>query len=67
MSDVAGYVVIEYNQASGQPSLARFEDLHDNLEDAQSALSTQIEGTRLTGRKETYAIGTVYIEEPSDD
>lgn len=59
-----GYVVIEYNQASGQPSIA-FEApyMFDDEEDAATKAGELAAQTLLVGRRERYVIGTIHIEE----
>lgn len=59
-----GYVVIEYNQASHQPSIA-FEApyMFDDVEDAQVKAVELTQRTQAVGRRERYAIGTIHIEE----
>ena len=57
-----GYVVVEFNQASGQPSIPMVAGIED-LEDARIT-KLYCEGvTRKTGRGERYAIATVTIED----
>lgn len=64
MSDIAGYVVIEYNQASHQPSLAwKAPHLYDDADDAAEKAADLQSETNSVGRRERYAIGTVYIED----
>jgi hypothetical protein len=62
MSNTIGYVVIEFNQVSGQPDLAT-DELHENADDAGAKAEEFTAENRALGRRETYAIGTVYIEE----
>jgi len=62
MSDIAGYVVIEFNQASGRPELAT-DELHETSDSAAEKAHEFTAENRALGRRETYAIGTVYIEE----
>ena len=59
-----GYVVIEYNQASGQPSIA-FEApyMFDDVNDAEVKAVELTQLTQSVGRRERYAIGTIHIEE----
>lgn len=59
-----GYVVIEYNQASGQPSIA-FEApyMFDDAEDAEARAVELRHLTLSVGRRERYEIGTIHIEE----
>ena len=62
MSDIAGYVVIEYNQASGMPGLAD-DTVYDDAEEAAAQADEYAASNRVVGRRETFAIGTIYIEE----
>ena len=56
-----GYVVIEFNQASGRPSIPMVAGIED-LEDAKIT-KLYCEGvTRKAGRGERYAIATVTVE-----
>lgn len=62
MSELVGYVVIEYNQASGHPSIPMAAEI-ESIEDA-TVTKLYYEGVaRKTGRRERYAIGTVTIED----
>lgn len=56
-----GYVVIEFNQASGEPSTDG--DFFDSHEEASEVMGVYQRRDNATGRKERYAIGTVTIEE----
>lgn len=60
MSDI-GYVVIEFNQAGGSPSIP--SDIFDTREDAEDVMEQHREETAKVGRRERYAVATVYIEE----
>ena len=62
MSKRIGYVVIEFNQASGQPDLAT-DDLHSTEDEAAGYVGEFTAEARHIGRREKYAVGTVYIEE----
>jgi hypothetical protein len=64
MSAELGYVVIEFNQASRQPFVR--EDVWHDIEDAKDIVEQAREETRKIGRRERYAIGTVYIEEEDE-
>lgn len=57
-----GYVVVEFNQASGQPDLASPYLLRDKSE-AEEEVAAYRETTRKHGRRERYAVGTVTIDE----
>ena|GEM_PF-6075275 len=61
MSERVGYVVIEYNQASHQPSVS--SDIYQDVEEAFDDLGRQADVTSQSGRREGYAIGTIYIDE----
>jgi hypothetical protein len=65
MSDI-GYVVIEYNQASGQPELGAFPFLSDNREEVQERMELLQRENRAAGRRERYAIGTIYVEDEGE-
>jgi len=57
-----GFVVVEYNQASGQPDLRRVGvELHFNLVDAEAEREHLRSNTAFVGRRETYAIAEVVI------
>lgn len=62
MSEEVGYVVIEFNQASHEPAVLHGDVWLDKA-DAQWQLNAAQKVTREVGRRERYAIGTVYIEE----
>jgi hypothetical protein len=59
MSDLVGYVVIEYNQASHQPKVS--SDIYDDIEEAFDDLGRQSDATAQVGRREGYALGTIII------
>jgi len=61
MSDTVGYVVIEYNQASGQPRVS--SDIYDDIEEAFDDLGRQADATAQVRRREGYAIGTLIVAE----
>jgi hypothetical protein len=61
MSEIVGYVVVEYNQASGQP-LVR-EDVWHDRDDAVDVMEQAREENRKIGRRERYAVGTITIED----
>lgn len=64
-ADELGHVVVVYNQVSKQPDLYSV-GLHD-LEEATELLEEVRKHTRDAGRRETYAIGTVYINDTAED
>ena len=60
MSSV-GYVVVEFNQASGQPTIdGYFSDDRDDIEDV---VEQRRQMAFTIGRRERYAVGTVTVEE----
>jgi hypothetical protein len=63
MSDI-GYIVVEFNQASGQPAI--WGDMYDDREDVADLAQQCRDETAGTGRKERYAVGTVTIDEDED-
>lgn len=66
MSDVLGYVVVEWNQASHQPDLG-FAVLHDDLEWACEERQRQHDDNRSRGRRERYTVHAVMAEEIEED
>ena len=62
MNDHVGYVVIEFNQAGGQPELAT-DALYDTSDEAADKAVEFTTENRALGRRERYSIGTVSIEE----
>lgn len=62
MSEEVGSILIEFNQASGQPSIPMAAEIETREEAAVTKL--YYEGVaRKSGRRERYAIATVYIDE----
>ena len=61
MEREVGYVVVEFNQASGQPSTDG--NWYDALDDAEEAVDNHRAATAAVGRRERFAVGTVTIEE----
>lgn len=62
MSRPLGYVVVEYNQASGQPDIDSanpyiFQEEHE----AEAAALRSEQATRLLGRRERYAVAELYL------
>lgn len=57
-----GYVVIEFNQASGQPE-ALGGDVFYSRDVAEDVAEQCREEAARVGRRERYAVGTVTIEE----
>jgi hypothetical protein len=55
-----GYVVVTFNQASGQPGLPVAADLHSQLEDAVSARDWERAETARVGRRETHVVAEVF-------
>lgn len=61
----SGYVVVEFNQASGRPELAS-TDVHDDVGDANDQATAARERTAAVGRKERYAVAALtLLEEPT--
>jgi hypothetical protein len=56
-----GYIVVEFNQASGQPAI--WGDMYEDREDVADLAQQCRDETAETGRRERYAVGTVTIEE----
>jgi hypothetical protein len=55
-----GYVVIEWNQASGQPSIAyNAPDMYDDREDAEQVANRLRTDTARIGRRERYTVAEV--------
>lgn len=57
------YVILEWNQASGQPELPYFGRLHDQLADAIDEAEDLEAKARERGRRESY---TVHEVDPTD-
>ena len=60
------YVVLEFNQASGQPRLA-FDDVYDSFSDAVQDAQALLAETQKAGRRERYAVASLDFEWRSDD
>ena len=60
-----GYVVVEYNQASGWPGLPLGATLHDDLADACFERDVLADQARERGRRERYAV--CEVAEPQDE
>lgn len=58
MSDEIGFVVVEFNQASHQPSVS-FEDVYASLPDAVDQLAYRNAYTAKVGRKERHVIAVL--------
>lgn len=58
-----GFVVVEFNQASGQPDLLPGAMLHTDRETAEITAGHFRDETAKVGRRERYAVATVTIEE----
>ena len=56
------FVVIEYNQASGQPRVAT-EDPYPDIEDAREFANELAAEAAAIGRRERYAVAELTIEE----
>jgi hypothetical protein len=64
MARTVGYIILEYNQASGQPDVApacpyMFQEEHE----ADAAALRQEEAARAIGRRERYAVAELYLTE----
>lgn len=61
-----GYVVIEFNQASHQPEKTTDEYIYTRREEADNEAAYQRERTRVRGRRDSFAVGAVWLlEDPS--
>lgn len=58
-----GYVVVEFNQASGRPELCPFAYLMNDREEAQERLNVLKEENRKAGRRERYVVAEVFEED----
>jgi hypothetical protein len=65
-SDRLGFVVVTFNQASGQPELD-YPDLHAGITDAMCERDGKREETATTGRGERHVIAEVIEMEGNDD
>ena len=64
--NVVGYVVVEYNQASGWPSIPIAAELHDGRAIAEVDADVHRDTAAGNGRREKYAVcELVRLEEPS--
>ena len=57
MNEPLGYVILEWNQASGQPEVSG--DLQDSKEDAISTANFMQNLTHRSGRRERFTVGVV--------
>jgi hypothetical protein len=60
-SDVIGYVVVEWNQASRLPDLTLWPDLHETEKAAQVELNSLREQAETWGRREQYRLAQVVL------
>lgn len=58
-----GFVVVEFNQASGRPELGAFPWLADDRADAQERRDLLEAENRKAGRRERFAVGIVTVDE----
>ena len=58
-----GFVVVEYNQASGRPSLVEPVEVWSRREEAEGAADGCREWTEQSGRRETYGVAEVVLVE----
>ncbi|MDY7542627.1 MULTISPECIES: hypothetical protein [unclassified Cryobacterium] len=63
---ILGHVVIEYNQASGQPRICSGDDLLEEYE-AKDAMDKERALTKSIGRRERYVIAEVEYDEYADE
>lgn len=56
-----GYVIVEYNQASGLPGFGWDDTLLQSLDDAEDELELANKTAALNERRETYAIAEVKV------
>lgn len=56
------WIVVEWNQASGQPSLAHGWDLFWSQEDAEEAAEQLRQETADVGRRERYSVHEIDLE-----
>lgn len=67
MSRNIGYIVVEYNQASGQPGVPFGADVHFHREDADDDKQQYERGTAASGRRERYEVASLMVPEEGDD
>lgn len=60
--DDLGYVIVEFNQASGRPRLAYHGDVYDNDVDALEDATGLMADNRQHGRLETFAVARLVRE-----
>jgi hypothetical protein len=65
MEETLGFVLVEYNQASGRPSLWS-DELYDDRNEASEAADSARAHTAKVGRRERYAVATVVIDHGED-
>lgn len=61
-----GYIVIEWNQASGRPSPLQFGDLYDTWEDAEQSAAAERIRTAKVGRRERHTVAEVTDTDEAD-
>ena len=59
------WIVVEWNQASGQPSIAGNGELFWNESDAGDFAEQLRTDTRISGRRELYTVHEVDLEDAS--
>lgn len=65
MGDTAGFLVVEFNQASHEPSVEHADVFRYRYEAEESAADRR-QQTAKVGRRETYAVAElVLLEDPS--
>lgn len=60
-----GFVAVEFNQASGQPSIIG-GDVYRDREEAQDIADREHTKTVQVGRRERYAVATVEMEDEDE-
>ena len=58
-----GFIVIEFNQASGQPAIPGFSDVHGSRRDAEEFADKLRSETAAIGRRERYVVVELSIED----
>lgn len=66
MTRSLGFVAVEFNQASNQPSIIGSGDLLNRYE-AENVVENARRINKITGRRERYAIAEVYMDSMTDD
>lgn len=56
MAERVGFIVVEYNQASGRPGLPFGADIYDSQDLAEQAARDEREDVLAAGRRERYVV-----------